>query len=110
MLNNLNMVDHFRKVQKRVRSRTNSLRKITLLFFYCNHVFSSMNKTWMNKFESLLNRAKLVYRQHQVEIGVLWFSTSFYNKARILYRSFTDNSICIFYFTGFNFTCQNINK
>jgi len=75
--NHLNMVDHIRKVQKRIRSRINLLRKIrhkispsvaesiftsmiSPLFFYCNHAFLSMNKTWMNKFESLLNRAKLV--------------------------------------------------
>lgn len=73
----LNLNSHFQSVYKRIRSRINLLRKIRFkispsvadtiftamvhpLFFYCYPLYCGMNKTWLQKFESLLARAKVV--------------------------------------------------
>ena len=73
----LNMISHYQSVYKRISSRINLLRKIrhkispgiaeTIfksmihpLFFYCYPVYSGMSYTWLQKFESLQNRAEMI--------------------------------------------------
>ena len=79
----LNLNSHLEAMYKRVSSRLNMLRKIrhqispsvaeTIfnsmiqpLIFYCYPVFSHMSNTWLEKFESLYSRSKLVINSRKI--------------------------------------------
>ena len=78
----LNMHAHFQAMYNRISSRTKLLNRIrhkispivaaTIfrsmiqpLFFYCYPAFGQMSNTWINKFESVTNRARRIIRYHR---------------------------------------------